>query len=300
MAIHIMEEAHTPEHDKEVHIATILKNRVPEVSVIFWIIKVLSTTTGETFSDFMNNTVGLGLPKTTYLMLGLLILSLIGQFLTPRYNAFVYWTVVVLVSICGTCITDNLTDTLGIPLWITTLIFAGCLLLWFGAWYYEEGTLDFKTIFTRRREAFYWMAILLTFALGTASGDLISEALNSYLIATCVFAGAIAAVYILYKFVHVNGVFCFWVVYILTRPLGASIGDLICGDKDSGGLGAGYTIPSIVFLVLIIIMTTYLYISVRKERREVEAKLEENEEGKGTVAQQTSHAAESDLELEEP
>lgn len=259
------------QEQEQQHVNEILKNRVPEVTIVFWIIKVLSTTTGETFADYLNETVGLGLPHTTYIMLSIWIVAMVAQFMTKRYNAFIYWIVVVLISIVGTLITDNLTDGLGLELWISTLIFAVLLAVTFSAWYYKERTLSFHTIFTRRREAFYWTAIMITFALGTAAGDLITEGLGlGYVWGTVLFASLIAAIAIAWKFFKVNAVLCFWGAYILTRPLGASIGDLISQDKSDGGLGLGTTTVSIVFLVLITLLVTYLHIKVTRERLAVE------------------------------
>src|SRR6478609_9756433 len=134
------------------HARTILFNRIPEVTVVFWIIKVLTTTTGETAADYLNDTLGLGLTATSLLMGGLLVIALVGQFATRRYVPAMYWTVVVLISIVGTLITDNLTDGLGVSLWVTTAIFVVLLGATFGIWYARERTLSIHTVFTRRRE----------------------------------------------------------------------------------------------------------------------------------------------------
>ena len=149
-------------------------NKVPEVTVYFWLIKVLSTTVGETAADFLSTNLNLGEGKTALLMSGLLILALFFQFRAPRYVAGIYWITVVLISIVGTLITDNLSDNYNVPLEATTAIFAVALALAFTTWYAAERTLSIHTVFTRRREAFYWLAVLFTFALGTAACDLIS------------------------------------------------------------------------------------------------------------------------------
>jgi len=249
------------------HIRTILFNRVPEVTFAFWAIKILSTTTGETFADYLNDTLGLGLTLTTSIMGALLAVALVAQFLTKRYNAGVYWTVVVLISIVGTLLTDNLTDVLGVELWVSTIVFSAVLALTFGIWFRRERTLSIHTIFTRRREAFYWIAILFTFALGTAAGDLISEGMGlGYLFGTILFASLIGVIVVARYAFKVNVVFCFWAAYILTRPLGASIGDLLSQDPADGGLGLGTTITSVTFLVVIVGVATYLGIKVRRQR----------------------------------
>jgi uncharacterized membrane-anchored protein len=249
------------------HIRTILFNRVPEVTLAFWLIKVLSTTTGETFADYLNVDLGLGLSVTTWIMSGLLAIALFAQFATKRYNSGIYWTVVVLISIVGTLLTDNLTDVLGVELWVSTVIFSALLAATFGIWFARERTLSIHTIFTRRREAFYWVAILLTFALGTAAGDLISEGFGlGYLFGTILFSALIGVIVIARFAFKANVVFCFWAAYILTRPLGASIGDLLSQAPADGGLGLGATVTSIVFLTLIVAIATYLGVKVRRQR----------------------------------
>lgn len=254
------------------HVRTILFNRVPEITFAFWVIKVLSTTTGETFADYLNVDVGLGLTVTTWIMGGLLIAALIAQFVTKRYTSGVYWTAVVLISIVGTLLTDTLTDVVGIELWVSTVVISVLLAITFAIWSIRERTLSIHTIFTRRREAFYWVAILFTFALGTAAGDLITEGLGlGYLLGVILFGSLIGVIVIARFAFHANVVFCFWAAYILTRPLGASIGDLLSQAPSDGGLGLGTTITSIVFLVVIVGVATYLGIKVGSQRRAVSA-----------------------------
>ncbi len=250
----------------------LLRNRVPEVTVLFWLIKVLSTTTGETAADYLNETVGLGLTLTTVIMGSLLVVALVAQFLTRRYTAGIYWTVVVLISIVGTLLTDNLTDNLGVPTWQSTIVFSVLLAVTFGIWFARERTLSIHTIASRRREAFYWVAILFTFALGTAAGDLITEGIGlGYVLGTVLFAAIIAVIVVLRFALHVNAVFCFWAAYILTRPLGASVGDLLSQAPADGGLGLGTTVTSVVFLTIIVAAVTYLGVSIARQRRAVES-----------------------------
>ena len=252
------------------HARTILFNRVPEVTLAFWVIKILSTTTGETAADYLNETLGLGLTITSWIMTGLLVVALVSQFATKRYTSGVYWTVVVLISVVGTLLTDNMTDVFGVPLWVSTLVFSVLLAVTFTIWFVRERTLSIHTIFTRRREAFYWVAILFTFALGTAAGDLISEGFGlGYLLGTILFAVLIGLIVIARFALHVNVVFCFWAAYILTRPLGASLGDLLSQSPDDGGLGLGTTGTSVVFLAVIVVLASYLGIKVGRQRRAV-------------------------------
>ena len=235
-----------------------LANKVPEVTIFFWIIKVLCTTVGETFADFLNTNLNLGLTNTTY-VIGAILIAVLGlQFYVKRYVPAIYWLAVVLVSIVGTLITDNLTDNFGVSLETTTLVFAIVLALVFAAWYASERTLSIHSIVTPRREAFYWLAILFTFALGTAAGDLVSEKFSlGYFVATAIFAGLIAAIAVAWK-LGLNEVFSFWAIYILTRPLGASIGDSLAQSKDDGGLGLGTVTTSFIFLAAILALVIYL------------------------------------------
>jgi len=150
-------------------------NRVPEITIYFWIIKILGTTIGETAADFLSFNLHFGLVNTSYIMGGILAIVLAIQFKFKRYVPTVYWLAVILISIVGTLITDQMVEGLGISLVTTTIIFSIALAIVFIVWYLREKTLSIHSIFTARREAFYWLAILFTFALGTASGDLLSE-----------------------------------------------------------------------------------------------------------------------------
>lgn len=233
-------------------------NKVPEVTAYFWIIKVLATTVGETVADYLNVTLGLGLNGTSVIMTVLLAGVLAVQLRSRRYVPSLYWTVVVLVSVVGTLLTDNLVDNLGISLWPITAFFSVALAASFGLWYRSERTLSMHSIVTTRRELYYWTTILLTFALGTAAGDLVAEKLGvGYGVSVLVFAGAIALVALAGRTV-LGLVAAFWAAYVLTRPLGASFGDLLSQDRSAGGLGLGTTVTSLIFLTAIGVVVTYL------------------------------------------
>ena len=237
-------------------------NKVPEVTIWFWIIKVLCTTVGETAADFLNTNLHLGLTGTSYIMGGLLIVALFFQFRLKKYVPWVYWLAVVLLSIVGTLITDNLTDNLGVSLVATTIIFAIALAVTFIAWYATEKTLSIHSIFTTRREAFYWLAILFTFALGTAAGDLTAEHFGiGYLVSALIFGGLIAVVTFAHYRARLNAVLAFWIAYILTRPLGASMGDYLSQPGHNAGLGLGTVGTSALFLSLILGLVIYLTVS---------------------------------------
>jgi uncharacterized membrane-anchored protein len=237
-------------------------NKVPEVTMYFWIIKVLCTTVGETAADYLNTKLGFGLTNTTYVMGSLLIATLVFQFRARRYVPGIYWLAVVLLSIVGTLITDNLTDHFGVPLTTTTIIFSIALAVTFASWYASERTLSIHTIVTTRREGFYWLAILFTFALGTAAGDLAAEKLSLGFANSALMFGAMIAVVAFAHFrLKLNAVVAFWIAYILTRPLGASLGDYMSQAPGDGGLGLGTVGTSAIFLTTILGLVTYLSIT---------------------------------------
>ncbi|MGH3621440.1 MAG: COG4705 family protein [Sciscionella sp.] len=243
-------------------------NKVPEITIFFWIIKIMATTVGETAADLLNTNLNLGLTGTTYVMGSLLILTLVFQFRSRKYVPGIYWLAVVLISVVGTLITDNLTDHFGVALETTTIIFTVALVATFAVWYASEKTLSIHTIYTPRREAFYWLAILFTFAFGTAAGDLAAERLNlGYWISAFMFGALIAIVTFSYYRFRLNAVVAFWIAYILTRPLGASLGDYLSQSHDDGGLGLGTVGTSAIFLITIVSMVTYL----TKTRRDAPA-----------------------------
>lgn len=249
-------------------------NKVPEVSLVFWVIKIMSTTVGETGADYLAVHVGLGTTVTGLVMAGLLAAALAVQLSMNRYVPWIYWLTVVLVSVVGTQITDALTDKLEISLYVSTVAFAIVLAAIFAVWYAFERTLSIHTIFTTRREAFYWSAILFTFALGTAAGDLATEALGlGFNVGVFAFAGLIAAVAVA-SLLGANAVLTFWLAYILTRPLGASLGDLLSQSREYGGLGLGTIHTSLAFLAVIIGLVAWL--SFEDDRpRKTEAYLSE-------------------------
>ena len=235
-------------------------NKVPEVTLYFWVIKIMCTTIGETAADYLNDNLGFGLTNTTYAATALLVVLLVAQFRLRRYVPPVYWAVVVVISVLGTLITDNLTDRYGVALTTSTTIFAIVLAIVFAVWWGFERTLSIHTIVTTRREAFYWLAILFTFALGTAAGDLVAEKADlGYAVSIAVFGGAIALVAFAHYVLKLNAVLSFWLAYILTRPLGASIGDEMSQrDHQYGGLGLGTTGTSYIFLACISVLVLYL------------------------------------------
>lgn len=244
-----------------------LLNKVPEVTIWFWIIKVLCTTVGESFADYINVTLGFGLTATMLLFTAIFAAVITWQFKTKRYTPFPYWLTVVVVSVAGTLYTDMLTDQLHVPLWASSAVFSALLAAVFGVWWMRERSLSIHGITTFPREAFYWLTVLVTFALGTATGDWTLE-LTNWSPAHSVFLplALIASIAALWKF-GANPVLSFWLAYILTRPLGANIGDWLASPKvaqnagDPVGLGLGTFVTSLIFLGAILATVIYLTVS---------------------------------------
>ncbi len=240
-------------------ISTQVFNKVPELTLAFWTIKVLGTTVGETAADFLAFNLHLGLTNTSFLMAALLLIILLFQIKQNKYIPALYWTSVVLISIVGTLITDDLVENFGVSLETTTIAFSTLLILTFVIWKRSENSLSVHTIYNLKRELFYWSAILFTFALGTAAGDLISEKLKlGYLLSAILFISVIGLVIGAHYLFKMNSILSFWLAYILTRPLGASCGDLLTQPPKYGGLGFSSFSISVLFFGLIILLIIYL------------------------------------------
>lgn len=260
-------------------------NKVPEVTFFFWIIKVLCTTVGETFADFLNVNLNFGLTGTSIAMGILLIIALFFQLRAKKYVPVIYWVTVVFISVFGTLVTDNLTDKMGVALETSTIIFSILLLLTFALWYVKEKTLSIHSIFTKHREVFYWFTILFTFALGTASGDLMAESLGLGYLVTGVIVAIVITITAIAQKLKLNAVLSFWIIYIMTRPLGASIGDLLSQPTKYGGLGLGATITSAIFLLGILVIVLYFTFSKSDVITNSIAAEKEDAAGKGFIRQ---------------
>lgn len=242
-----------------------LLNKVPEVTLYFWVIKIMCTTVGETAADFLNVDLQFGLTATSVMMSVLLVVFLVMQLRSKKYVPWLYWLVVVLISTVGTLITDNLVDNFGIGLQTTTIVFSLALAVIFVAWYVSEKTLSIHSIFTKKRELFYWATILVTFALGTAAGDLVAEGLDmGYAKSAIMFSCMIGAVMFGYFGFKLNAIAAFWAAYILTRPLGASLGDYLMQSNVNGGIGLGAAFTNAIFMVGIIGLVIYMTVTRQK------------------------------------
>lgn len=233
-------------------------NRVPQVTPDFWLVKILAVTMGETAADYLAVNLGLGLAVTSVIMSLVLAVFIFLQFRQQRYVPWAYWSAVVMISVVGTLITDNLVDNVGMPLELATIAFGLTLLMTFCVWYAYERTLSIHTVVTTRREIFYWLAILFTFSLGTAVGDLVAEKFElGYSATGILFMGVVIACFYAYL-MGLNAVATFWLAYIFTRPLGASFGDLLAQPVEYGGLGFGTTVTSVLFLAGIAVTVVFM------------------------------------------
>ncbi|MEU3552013.1 COG4705 family protein [Streptomyces longwoodensis] len=244
----------------------LMLNKVPEVTIWFWVIKILCTTVGESFADWINMKLGVGLVNTAWIFTAVFVVVLAVQLRLKWYVPFPYWLTVVVVSVTGTLYTDILTDQLNVPLWISSAVFSVLLAAVFGVWWARERTLSIHSVTTLPRESFYWLAVLVTFALGTATGDWTLE-LTGWSPGASVLLplGLIAAITALWKF-GANPVLSFWLAYILTRPLGANIGDWLASPKvaqpgEPTGLDLGTFTTSLIFLGLILATVIYLTVT---------------------------------------
>jgi uncharacterized membrane-anchored protein len=243
-------------------------NRVPRVTLDFWLIKLMAVTMGETAADYLAVNLGLGLTGTSIVMASVLAMALFFQFRQKQYVPWSYWLAVVLISIVGTLVTDNLVDNFGVRLQTTTMIFTLALIATFAAWYAKEKTLSIHSIFTNTREIYYWLAILFTFALGTAAGDLVAEQFQlGYMAAGILFAMIIVSLTLGYYLLRLDAVLAFWLVYIITRPLGASFGDLLSQPHQYGGFGLGTVLTSGLFLSVITATVIYMTATHRGEEK---------------------------------
>lgn len=231
--------------------------RVPQITVAFWVIKGLSTAMGESTSDFMVHAIN---PYVAVLLgFVVFVLALVLAFAKARYSPWTYWFAVVMVGVFGTMAADVLHVALGVPYAASTVLYALVLSAVFLSWRVTEKTLSIHSVDTPRREAFYWAAVVATFAMGTALGDFSAYTLHlGYLSSAAVFAGIIVIPAIGYRFLRWNAVFCFWFAYVVTRPLGASIADGLGKPKDVSGLGLGNGLVALALGAVILAMVAVL------------------------------------------
>jgi uncharacterized membrane-anchored protein len=255
-----------PPLTRAVRLVPLTASKVPEVTVLFWVVKVLTTGMGETTSDFLvrsiDPVVAVGIGAVLFLC------ALAAQLAADRYLPWLYWLAVVMVSVFGTMAADVTHIVLGVPYLVSTIAFAVALAVVFFVWHRSEGTLSIHSITSRRREFFYWAAVLVTFALGTAAGDMTAMTLHlGYLASGAVFAVVIAIPAVAFRLGTFNAVFAFWFAYVATRPLGASFADWMGVSHARGGLQWGTGPVSVALAVLIVAGIAFLAATERRRVR---------------------------------
>ncbi|UOF91674.1 hypothetical protein LSG31_05340 [Fodinisporobacter ferrooxydans] len=241
--------------------------KVPEITLYFWIIKLLTTAMGETTSDYLVYHMN---PYLAVILGGIgFVIALILQFAVRKYVAWIYWLLVVMVAVFGTMVADATHIVLGIPYYVSTIAFAVILTVVFATWYRVEKTLSIHSIHTRRREMFYWATVLATFAMGTATGDMTAMTLHlGYFASGVLFAVLFALPGLCYWLFGLNEIFAFWFAYVMTRPLGASFADWFGMPHNVGGLGYGKGLVSIVLTIFIVAFVGYLTVTRKDVQQE--------------------------------
>ncbi len=253
--------------------------KVPEIGLIFWALKLLTTGMGEAMSDALGQW---NVPVAALLGIGGTVLAFRLQLRSERYRAPVYWFTVMMVAVFGTMIADGVHDGASIPYAVTTPLFAAAVALIFVLWWRSEGTLSIHTITTRRRERYYWAAVFATFALGTAAGDLTAISLNlGYFDSAALFAAIMAVPALLWWRGLLNPIVAFWAAYIVTRPLGASFADGFSKPPSTSGLGLGD--PAVSLIGLAVFLALVGYVTVRKHDIQPEAHPLHEEIGAGAL-----------------
>lgn len=241
--------------------------KVPEITAVFWVVKLLTTAMGEATSDFFVFKID---PYVAVLLGGIaLAVALWLQFSAHRYIAWRYWLCVAMVAVFGTMAADSLHIQLGIPYIVSTVFFAAALAVIFTVWYKSEKTLSIHSITNPRRELYYWATVLATFALGTAAGDLLATPLGlGYFSAALVFTCLILIPIVGYYLFNLNEIIAFWFAYVLTRPIGASLADWTSKPKSVGGLNWGSGHVALSLTLVIIVMVAYMMLSRSETKRE--------------------------------
>lgn len=247
-------------------ITSSLLRKVPEITILFWIIKLLTTAMGESTSDYLVKHMD---PLIAVAIGGLgFSVAIVLQFWAKKYIPWIYWLAVTMVAIFGTMAADVIHIVLGVPYIISTFSFAIALSIIFATWYKIEKTLSIHSITTHRREFFYWLTVITTFALGTAAGDMTAATFGwGYLLSALFFGVLFLLPAIGYKFFKLNSIVAFWFAYIMTRPFGASFADWFGRTPDLGGIGIGTGTTSIILTLLIILCVGYMSISKRNNER---------------------------------
>jgi len=240
-------------------------NKVAAVTFYFWIIKICATTLGETAGDLLSMTMDVGYGFSTVILLGLFLVSVIAQLMVSKFNAVLYWTVILTTSTAGTTMSDFMDRTLGLGYANGSLILSSGLLLVLAIWHVSEKTISVSNIQTTRAEMFYWLAILFSNTLGTALGDFLADDSGlGFLGGAVLIAGLIGLVVLANYFTRLNRVMLFWLAFVLTRPFGATFGDFLTKPIEKGGLDYGTVGSSVILASLLAIFVIYTTLTEKR------------------------------------
>jgi uncharacterized membrane-anchored protein len=239
-------------------------NKVAKVTIFFWIMKICATTLGETGGDLLSMTMNVGYGVSSLILLSFFFITLLIQLAANKYHPVIYWLVIVSTSTAGTTMSDYMDRTLGLGYFKGSLILVSCLLVILAVWRYSEGTLSVNYIQTKRAELFYWTAILFSNTLGTALGDFLADSSGLGFMGGAILIGSLLALVVLvYYFTRVNRVVLFWIAFVLTRPFGATFGDVLTKPIERGGLNLGTIGSSLVLAAILVILIVYTTIKHR-------------------------------------
>lgn len=241
-------------------------NKIAKVTVFFWIMKICATTLGETAGDLLSMTMNVGYARSSVILIFLFLISVVAQLKSTRFHPVLYWTVILTTSTAGTTMSDFMDRTLGLGYAKGSLILIACLLVVLAAWRFSEKTLSVDNIETTKAEMFYWTAILFSNTLGTALGDFLADDSGlGFLGGAALIGGLLGLVVLAVYFTRLNRVILFWVAFVLTRPFGATFGDLLTKPAEKGGLDFGTVGSSLILASLLVI---FIFYAGAKERRE--------------------------------
>jgi uncharacterized membrane-anchored protein len=244
-----------------------MNNKVATITLYFWIMKICATTLGETAGDLLSMTLNVGYWVSSIILISLFFISLAVQLTSDHFNPVIYWSVILTTSTAGTTMSDYIDRTLELGYATGSLILVTCLLAVLSIWYFNERTLSVANIQTRKTELFYWTAILFSNTLGTALGDYLADDSGLGFLGGALLVGfAIALIAVAYRFAKISHILLFWLAFVLTRPFGATFGDLLTKPLEGGGLGFGTVGSSIILVAILIIFVAYTSITERRKK----------------------------------
>ncbi len=246
-------------------------NKVAQVNIYFWVMKICATTLGETGGDLLSMTLNVGYAISSIILLSFFLITLFIQLASKKFHPVIYWLVIVSTSTAGTTMSDYMDRSVGLGYFKGSLILVSCLVLILALWRYSEGTLSVNYIQTKKAEVFYWTAILFSNTLGTALGDFLADSSGLGFLGGAILIGSLLALVVLaYYLTQVNRVMLFWIAFVLTRPFGATFGDVLTKPVEKGGLNLGTIGSSIVLASILIVFIVYTTIKHKRVAREPE------------------------------